>query len=875
MPIPQSTLSTTVKKTTTTVSNTTTLSGEYGLPYARSIPIVIEAIGMKPFTTLHAFNDNHLIDANIYPCAQITITGEVGTFLGYEDVSPTNTLNALRSLVSYDYQPYINATYPFGFWSNSFTLSKGETIRYYVTPTHFIAALVIARQIQINPITKVKETVLHVAIMRDYYTTSAYTDNFSTYSTNGIWNTTPFPIGSTITGDTSHSTGVVSAVTVPTIGKIGTNSLGNFFGVYIIPFGGVRTGQHAITFSDSITNDSSALTTCETDFVSKGILDVYTNKIVQRTDTFVTNTYKTVVIYDDPIAETFIIPSSNIDGVYATSVDLYFASKAATETQPVIVQICETVNGYPTPKILFNAIASMSPDKIFTSTDASIATRFKFKGPVYLQPGIEYCVKVLSNSTGYKLYVAQMGEANIKDPTKLISQQPYLGSFFQSQNNSTWTSNQLMDLTFQLNCAYFNTSTEGLFTVQNQSNVTALSKLPANPFQVANGQTLVKVNYPNHGLPVGGQVTFSGSTATIFNGNFAVNKVINSDFFTIVVSTPQTFNGLTGGNVVSATKNIRYDSFKLDIGNDFSIKNGTNISTTVIMSSASNKDVTSISVDRNSEYVLTNGSRYIHSDLNENLFLGGKKSIDVNYTMTSTTPYLSPVLDRNTIGLIVVENKINKPLQSDSVSVDNHTIFTNQSGVIFNVTTNIIGIPTSVDLTQFNIGAYITISGTTSNNMTTQIISVDNTTTPYSVGVTGTLVAETPTATTIVQANGYISEIAPTGGTAESKYQTTAIALATPATGLQIMFSAVIPPASDIHVYYRVLNGSSNTKITDRVWVPVTMNYTKSQDNHFVEQQYTINALSNFNIAQFKIVMTTTDTTQVPKISDFRAICLA
>ena len=92
------------------------------------------------------------------------------------------------------------------------------------------------------------------------------------------------------------------------------------------------------------------------------------------------------------------------------------------------------------------------------SDDGSIPTTFKFKSPVYLQAGVEYCMVLMAPYTlNYLAFINRMGE------TDLITQglnatQPTLGSLFKSQNNSTWTTSQYEDLKFKLNKAKFVTN---------------------------------------------------------------------------------------------------------------------------------------------------------------------------------------------------------------------------------------------------------------------------------------------------------------------------------------------------------------------------------------------------------------------------------
>ena len=47
------------------------------------------------------------------------------------------------------------------------------------------------------------------------------------------------------------------------------------------------------------------------------------------------------------------------------------------------------------------------------------------------------------------MYTARLGQTTL-DGSRLISQQPYLGSMFKSQNASTWTAEQNEDIKFRI-----------------------------------------------------------------------------------------------------------------------------------------------------------------------------------------------------------------------------------------------------------------------------------------------------------------------------------------------------------------------------------------------------------------------------------------
>ena len=91
---------------------------------------------------------------------------------------------------------------------------------------------------------------------------------------------------------------------------------------------------------------------------------------------------------------------------------------------------------------------------ILTSSDGSVATTIEFKSPVYCEGGKEYAIALASNSTKYSVYISSIGEQDLITQT-FISNQPYLGSLFKSQNASTWEASQWEDLKFTLYRADF------------------------------------------------------------------------------------------------------------------------------------------------------------------------------------------------------------------------------------------------------------------------------------------------------------------------------------------------------------------------------------------------------------------------------------
>ena len=153
----------------------------------------------------------------------------------------------------------------------------------------------------------------------------------------------------------------------------------------------------------------------------------------------------------DPLAETFIVEDDT--GIYLTRFDCFFRSKDDMGV-PVTLQIRSTFNGYPTQKVVPFSEISLTPEEVVLSDDGSVATSFQFKSPLYLEGGVEYAACLLSNSTKYSVFISRVGEDDLVT-SQHVSQQPYLGSLFKSQNASTWEPSQWEDLKFTMYRADF------------------------------------------------------------------------------------------------------------------------------------------------------------------------------------------------------------------------------------------------------------------------------------------------------------------------------------------------------------------------------------------------------------------------------------
>jgi len=269
------------------------------------------------------------------------------------------------------------------------------------------------------------------------------------------------------------------------ISDLGANLIGSFY--IPNPNSGnhpkFETGTKTFTVIDNTTNDQENTDTFgEDNYTAAGTLETVQENIISTRNAIIqtkptkeeravrsltgSDVIKTEAIsssdnetrsdrWYDPLAQSFQVTESG--GIFITSCDIYFQTKDDMDI-PMTFQIRTMEGGVPTQKILPFSEIILSPDQINTSTNGTIATRFNFEAPVYLEgDNTEYAICLASWSTKYKVFISRVGESDLLTD-EFISQQPYLGSLFKSQNASTWDASQWEDLKFVINKAVFETS---------------------------------------------------------------------------------------------------------------------------------------------------------------------------------------------------------------------------------------------------------------------------------------------------------------------------------------------------------------------------------------------------------------------------------
>ena len=708
------------------------------------------------------------------------------------------------------------------------------------------------------------------------------------------------------------ATGTVGSVT---IGSLGGNIVTNFSGdahlLFNIPNNDAlsfRTGVRELRLIDNAVATGDFTSRGRANYRAEGVLETRQQSVnavrnaelaeEQLTDNRVIVQTASRVVADtgwmDPLAQTFLIEQRG--GCFLTKVDIFFATKDSSI--PVTCEIREVVNGYPGKRVLpFSKVTLKPIDVKLSSTTVNLngvatnsydtPTSFVFPSPVYVQENTEYCIVLSSDSNNYKVWISQVGEL-MPGTARTISEQPYLGSLFKSQNASTWTADQMQDLKFTLYRARFQTNAPA--NVEYVNDLLPLQTLDSDPFETRSGSTKVRVWHRDHGMPSGSRVTISGVSSAIngvplaqLNLTHTISDV-DLDSYTVTVTTAATSSGYAGGFAVRATRNIQYDTVQPMI----QVQTFSETAVEFGIKTTSGKSVDSTTqnpyiADTLFSGVLANESNYfdtprmIASQVNETNSLSNAKSVTVNVTMTSTNDALSPMLDTHRTSLVAINNKVNNPLETNmNVSgLDDNVILSNATGVTISGNT----ITTSTRNAQFltaTVGKYLTIAGASTGSSTRLItaIAVDGSSITFSeapAAVTGNV--------TLTQRERFVDEVAPLEGSTYSKYVTKRVNLANPSNFLRVRFAGNIPSEARVEVYYKTAVVGSNSAFES---VPYTLmssdapiiNASNSSEKFF-DISYSANNMASFDGVQLKLVLKSTNSSEIPRIKDLRIIACA
>lgn len=265
-------------------------------------------------------------------------------------------------------------------------------------------------------------------------------------------------------------------------GTLATNAKGELIGTFRIPNNDdmqFRTGSRIFEITSSPSNNKTERDTyAKGSYLASGLVQTkqtldtiqfnpeFVKDRVERNRAVVSTSTSTNQWFTDPVAQTFVIGNDHPEGIFLSDIDLFFATKSGGNID-VEVYIVTVENGIPTQTMVPGSKKRVANSDVIVSgrdnpTLPLPATNFKFRHPVYLEAGKEYALVVFSPSPQYRLWVSEFGKFDVVTNTP-ITKNPSFGVLLKSENASTWTPDQLKDLTIVMNKAVYPTNKIGTF----------------------------------------------------------------------------------------------------------------------------------------------------------------------------------------------------------------------------------------------------------------------------------------------------------------------------------------------------------------------------------------------------------------------------
>ncbi len=365
--------------------------------------------------------------------------------------------------------------------------------------------------------------------------------------------------GMTFVGETSGAQATLTGVRL--ISDLGATLIGSFF----IPNPNTarhprfETGVKTFTLIDNDVNDQdntesigeenyTASGTLET--VQEQIISVRNARVEQKQETQAEqvrrstgpqliesrvirdqSTARAVREWYDPLAQSYQVLDDT--GIFLTSCEVFFQTKDDMNI-PMTFQLRTMKGGTPTQKVIPFSEVIVYPDEINVSQKGDVPTKINFKAPVYMEPGQDYAITLASWSTKYRVFISRIGESDLITD-EFISQQPYLGSLFKSQNASTWDASQWEDLKFTFYRADF--ETEGTLEVYNpilSEGNNQIPRLKPNSINITSRKVRVGLGttmHSNHELSFGNTIYQDTTSAT---GNYVGNAGVATGSMAVI-----------------------------------------------------------------------------------------------------------------------------------------------------------------------------------------------------------------------------------------------------------------------------------------------------------------------------------------------------
>jgi hypothetical protein len=550
---------------------------------------------------------------------------------------------------------------------------------------------------------------------------------------------------------------------------------------------------------------------------------------------------------------------------------------------------------------------------VCTSNDATAATTFKFKAPVYLLGNTYYAFVVKSpNSLDYTIWTSKLGE-NLLDTETRVVEQPSLGSIFKSQNGGLWTEDQTEDVKFVMRRADFRRDTSALIKLHNAPLPSKV--LPLDPIETnatvgstdvfGDNPQVIKIYHPAHGLAPDDLVKISGIDGDV--GSIPLEEintlhtVINSslNYFTVMVDTPATTAVRAGGTRALCSYNRPFEVINVYAG---LMAFGTS-QLTVENRAAEHAGVSlynqpfqyRLDAPKNiklmDSYYYT-GARQVADEINEvkyrdSLHLQGRRSLETVIDMITTNSKVSPVIDLDRTNANVIRNLIDNPQPTDPIFGVTRTTLTFDDKFV----SEMINVGDKLDFLKGDEKISTKIEYANAETKKIRVkgkfaksIDLDSSIDNNDLSEIGV---------TEIVSQGAADEFIPetrSAGSVYSKWISRLFIFENLCDGIELKLSSIFYNNESIKVYFKPKTAGFDIEIANVPWIPfnetgladgIESIKPRSSDNvdpniinsgEWKQLTWSVQDLAKFDGIQIKIVMTADNPAQAPLIDDLQLV---
>jgi hypothetical protein len=274
------------------------------------------------------------------------------------------------------------------------------------------------------------------------------------------------------------------------------------------------------------------------------IPSLQTNNGQTRQAEFIEARPRPVTRYSCCLAYSFIVREGlklDDEGIYITSVDLFFQAKHPTLGCWFEIREMDNSGGISRNQVPLSEVRLSSAQINVTPTIQSgvlpTATRVTFPAPIFLRNNIQYAFVVHTDNTNpdYYLWVSRLGDTDLRTGVP-ITTRAHQGTLFTTNNDLNWVPLLDLDLMIRVNRANFDISTSRTVTFGNE---------PTEFFEIPNARTSLLI--PGENVIGSDQLILTGITGgTIATTDKLVGQTSTSNSSVVTISGTRYFTNGTG-----------------------------------------------------------------------------------------------------------------------------------------------------------------------------------------------------------------------------------------------------------------------------------------------------------------------------------------